>query len=141
MAPMYYRGAAAAVLVFDATSPATLEKIDGWVAELQEHAGDILLFIASNKNDLRDADPEGAVPRAEAEAYAQEVGAALFETSAKTGRGIEELFISVGRRLLEAESARAPAAGGGGARQGGVRLTEDDYDDDGGRKKKKRCAC
>ena len=31
MAPMYYRGASAALLVYDVTSPASFEDIQGWV--------------------------------------------------------------------------------------------------------------
>ena len=36
------------------------------------------------------------VPREEAEAYAQEAGLLFFETSAKTGEGIVELFTEIG---------------------------------------------
>lgn len=146
MSPMYYRGAALAVLVFDATQPETLEKVDGWVAELQEHAsGDLILVIASNKSDLRDAEPDNAVPRGEAEAYAREVGATLFDTSAKSGRGINELFSHVAKSIADSRPAGADGAGSAGAagdRRRGVGLTEDDVDDDGdgdGKKKKKCC--
>lgn len=38
------------------------------------------------------------VPREEAEAYAQEAGLLFFETSAKTGEGIVEIFTEIGQR-------------------------------------------
>lgn len=37
------------------------------------------------------------VPREEAEAYAQEAGLLFFETSAKTGEGIVEIFTEIGQ--------------------------------------------
>ena len=47
------------------------------------------------------ADGEGEslrqVPREEAEAYAQEAGLLFFETSAKTGEGIVEIFTEIGK--------------------------------------------
>ena len=38
-APMYYRGAHAAILVFDITIPETLDKVAEWVEELRHHVG------------------------------------------------------------------------------------------------------
>ena len=50
---MYYRGAHAAVLVFDVTSADTLDKVGEWAEELHGHASDdILLVLAANKADL-----------------------------------------------------------------------------------------
>ena len=50
---MYYRGAHAAVLVFDVTSADTLDKVGEWADELHGHASDdILLVLAANKADL-----------------------------------------------------------------------------------------
>ena len=37
------------------------------------------------------------VPRDEAEAYAQEAGLLFFETSAKTGEGVVEIFTEIGK--------------------------------------------
>ena len=39
------------------------------------------------------------VPRDEAEAYAQEAGLLFFETSAKTGEGVQEIFTAIGRLI------------------------------------------
>ncbi|KAH8048755.1 GTPase [Aureococcus anophagefferens] len=49
LAPMYYRGAAAAILVFDITKPASLDKLKAWVRELQTQGPERLaLAIAGN---------------------------------------------------------------------------------------------
>jgi len=107
MALMYYRGAHAAILVFDITSRDTLEKVGGWVEELQEHANeDIVLVLAANKCDLRRSEGEQNVTSKDAQEYAKSIGATVFETSAKTGKGIEDLFNHVARHLLTVEMGK-----------------------------------
>jgi GTPase SAR1 family protein len=83
-ASMYYRGAHAAVLVFDATQPA-LHEVENWVGELQQHVPSCALVMAANKSDL--PVPEAAALQREASNFAAEIGAQLFATSAKTGQG------------------------------------------------------
>ena len=39
LAPLYYRGASAAAVVFDVTSPESFAKAQHWVKELQKNAG------------------------------------------------------------------------------------------------------
>jgi len=104
MAPMYYRGAHAAILVFDVTSQETFEKVGGWVDELQDNAGeDIILVVAANKCDLVQSGSSGSVAMKEANDYAKHIRAQLFETSALTGKGIEPLFAHVCQSLLKNE--------------------------------------
>ena len=102
MAPMYYRGAHAAVLVFDITSADTLDKVGGWVEELSGHASeDLVLVLAANKADLATPALYSASTLAQsAQHYAASIHAAYFETSAMTGAGIEALFTHVARTLL-----------------------------------------
>ncbi|KAG8734007.1 hypothetical protein FRC11_013493 [Ceratobasidium sp. 423] len=53
LAPMYYRNAQAAVVVYDVTKEATLEKAKTWVKELQRQASpNIVIALAGNKVDL-----------------------------------------------------------------------------------------
>ena len=42
LAPLYYRGAGAAVVVYDMTSAESFAKAKYWVGELQKNAGDSL---------------------------------------------------------------------------------------------------
>jgi len=109
MAPMYYRGAHAAILCYDVTQPSSLEKVEGWVEELQQHANeDIILVMAGNKCDLPRSEDEG-VPFHKAQAYAKSINAAIFETSAKSGQGVQDLFNYVATHLLNAEKAKQQA--------------------------------
>lgn len=50
---MYYRGAAAAILVYDITREASFKTLQSWVEELQQKGPkEIALAIAGNKKDL-----------------------------------------------------------------------------------------
>ncbi len=52
---MYYRGAAAAIIVYDITRSNTFKTLKNWVEELQSKGPkDIAIAIAGNKADLED---------------------------------------------------------------------------------------
>jgi Ras-related protein Rab-5C len=53
LAPMYYRNAQAAVVVYDITKASSLDKAKSWVKELQRQANpNIVIALAGNKLDL-----------------------------------------------------------------------------------------
>ena len=53
MAPMYYRGAHAAIIVYDVTAQRTFDEVDSWVKQLKPNVDDkLVLCIVGNKNDL-----------------------------------------------------------------------------------------
>ena len=86
---------------------------------------EIILYIAGNKSDL---ERHRVVPRQEAADYAVSVGAQYFETSAKSGRGINEVFASMAKRLLESRkpSSRPGSSGGGAGLRGHLLVVDDE---------------
>lgn len=87
-----------------------MDKAKSWVKELQRQANpNIVIALVGNKLDLvqqaeeEDEDAEeGAstvrqVPQEEAAAYAQESGLLFFETSARTGDGVDQVFSDIGK--------------------------------------------
>ena len=66
---MYYRGAAAAVVVFDITHPSSFDRAKKWVGELRQNVQNAGLVIAlvGNKVDLAEG---RQVPEADARGYA-----------------------------------------------------------------------
>ena len=53
LAPMYYRGAQAAIVVYDITSQDTFGRAKNWIKELQRQASpNIVIALAGNKADL-----------------------------------------------------------------------------------------
>ena len=59
---------------------------------------------------------ERGVPREEVNAYAKQMGAKHFETSAKTGAGIELLFQTIAEQYIKSAASSANADGGGASR-------------------------
>ncbi|XP_060808725.1 ras-related protein Rab-31 isoform X1 [Amyelois transitella] len=99
MAPMYYRNANAALLVFDITSVTSFAAIKSWVKELQSNVPEnMVLSVVGNKCDL---DESRAVSRSEATQYAASIGAHYCETSALHDQGIDQVFLSTATELLE----------------------------------------
>lgn len=102
MAPMYYRNANAAMLVFDLTQYGTFAAMKGWVAELRRNIeGAMVLVVIGNKSDLR---KERQVDAEEGRIYATKIGASYHETSVLQGDGIENVFLAIGEGLLRLSS-------------------------------------
>lgn len=65
LAPMYYRGAAAAIVVYDITRATSFATLKTWVRELKQLGPeDIVIAIAGNKSDLAPQREVRAPPRA-----------------------------------------------------------------------------
>ncbi|GBE79595.1 P-loop containing nucleoside triphosphate hydrolase protein [Sparassis latifolia] len=53
MAPMYYRGANAALLLYDITNASSFDDIRGWLEELKKNCSpDLIIYIVGSKADL-----------------------------------------------------------------------------------------
>lgn len=96
---MYYRGANAAVIVFDITEKESLNTAKDWVAELQRSLQDeIIISIVGNKIDLEE---EREISKEEGTEFASSIKASYSEVSAKTGEGINDVFLALTKSLLE----------------------------------------
>ncbi|EGB05451.1 hypothetical protein AURANDRAFT_30918, partial [Aureococcus anophagefferens] len=104
MAPMYYRGASAAIIVFDSSKDFAWDTIKAWRKDLQTYAEPgVVIGVAGNKTDM---------PRAlsfnleECRAMCTEWDASLHFTSALTGEGVNDLFLTVAKRSASLVAAQ-----------------------------------
>ena len=116
LAPMYYRGAQAAIVVYDITNKESFQKAQTWIKELQRQASpNIVIALAGNKIDLAN---KRQVTYEEAKAYADECSLLFMETSAKTAANVMDIFTSIAKKLPKNEAnERGGAPSGGGARR------------------------
>lgn len=110
MAPMYYRGAKAAVLVFDVTNEESFRRITTWLRDLRAHADpDVVICLAGNKSDRT-----STFDMKIAEEEAAGLGAKFFLTSALTGDGVNEVFESLSISAVEVYRDRNSGKDAGG---------------------------
>lgn len=99
LAPMYYRRAPAAIVVYDITAKNSLNRAKSWVHELQKQGdNNIIIAIAGNKLDMvesRQVDPD------EVKQWAQENNCLFLETSAKNNINVTELFKAIAVKLVD----------------------------------------
>ncbi|XP_015693996.1 ras-related protein Rab5-like [Oryza brachyantha] len=125
LAPMYYRGAAAAVVVYDISSTDSYIRARKWVDELQRQGNPhLVMALVGNKVDL---EGKRQIGTQEAMEYAERNGLFFIETSAKTSQNVTELFYELADRLMKMrphrpsgmvlhDGRRRRAAGDGGGR-------------------------
>lgn len=102
LAPMYYRNANAALVVYDVTEPNSLPKAKLWVDELKEKVSDekLIICLVGNKLDLAsETDPSSLVDKSEAREFARENNLLFHQVSAKTGEHVIDVFQDIGQRL------------------------------------------
>ncbi|KAJ3442949.1 rab gtpase [Anaeramoeba flamelloides] len=99
--PSYIRNSSLAVIVYDVTNTESFENLDFWLQTVKEIRGeDVIIFYVGNKTDLTD---QRKISTEEFEKKAQEKGFIHFETSAKTGTNIKQLFNKVTLAIMNNE--------------------------------------
>lgn len=115
LVPLYFKNSNGALLVFDQTSRRSFQSLQYWIELYKEsNADDPIFFVVANKSDLLDNQTDNLKPRVsfsssqycndddevengsnlkdEALYWATSQGYPMYETSAKTGEGLENLM-------------------------------------------------
>ena len=97
----YYRGSHAAFVIFDLTNKNTFDSITKWIEAYHKSNNPQFqknVILIGNKSDLVDS---REITRAEAENFAKMNKMMYWETSAKEGNNVEEVFTYIGQLLFE----------------------------------------
>jgi Ras-related protein Rab-2A len=99
------RSSIVAILVFDVTSPQSFENLQKWLDEIKNNATEnIRVVVVGNKTDLSD---RRTVRKEVAQEFASNLGVPYFETSAKSGSNVCEIFTEPAKQLIsDIESKR-----------------------------------
>lgn len=103
LAPMYYRGSHAIMIVYDITNEQSYQKAKMWFNELNSHYVHLdenhypVIYLIGNKYDLEKNDRKITIERASA--YAKKNNLFFMEVSAKSRHNIMELYHEIGHRL------------------------------------------
>lgn len=106
---MFYKDAAAAILVYDITRQTSFNELKNyWADQIKENAPKkIVVALAANKSDLYEAEE---VDEESGRAFAKELGAIFKLTSCKNQTGIEDLFRDIGCKFLDPNADVSPEA-------------------------------
>ena len=95
----YYKNSTCAFIVYDITSRKTFENIVIWLGECRDMCyKDVLIILVGNKCDL---EGKRAVSVEEGQKFANDNQLLFFETSAKNGTNIEEIFTESASILID----------------------------------------
>ena len=84
----YYKNSVCALIVYDINNEDTFDSVQSWIQECKlQTPKTVTMILVGNKCDL-----ECKVDRNKAKEIAEENNMLYFETSAKTGKGVDELF-------------------------------------------------
>ena len=95
----YYKGASGIILIFDVTNIKSYENIKKWINEIKEEISEqVSIVLIGNKIDNVN---ERKISKEEGVKLANEIGVKFFETSAKTGEGINESVFFLVKKIFD----------------------------------------
>ena len=95
----YYKNSTCAFIVYDISERKTFDNVKSWLNECKDICyKDILICLIGNKCDL---DTKRVVSSEEGQQFAEENNLLFFETSAKDGTNIQEVFVETVTIIVE----------------------------------------
>ena len=97
----YYKGARGIILIYDITNIKSYENIKKWINEIKEEISEeVTIVLIGNKIDN---EGQRKISKEQGEKLASDYNVAFFETSAKTGQGINESVLYLVKKIMETD--------------------------------------
>ena len=95
----YYKNCVCAIIVYDITSRNSFNDITNWIEDcIQSSPKTVLMALIGNKSDLKES---RVVSTEEGQELADKYGILFYETSAKDGTNIKEIFQKTGQKIYK----------------------------------------
>lgn len=102
----YYRGAQGIALIYDVTSRESFSNVGYWMTHMQKYAAtNVCKVLIGNKTDMVD---KRVVSTTEGQQLATQSSCAFYETSAKSGEGVEHGFLELAKTIKQRRATAAP---------------------------------
>ena len=99
----YYKGANGIILIYDVTNIETFENVKNWIAQIKEEANsNVIIYLAGNKIDVEEENK--VVKTEDGQKIADELNIKFYETSAKNGINVNEIFEDLVKKIDEVYS-------------------------------------
>ena len=102
LTPNYFKNAEGVMLTYDITNTESFENLKFWINSIKTNLGDknifIPIIIVGNKLDMED---KRKITKENADKLSKEYNYKYFETSAKTGEGVDDAFRDLVNQILE----------------------------------------
>ena len=93
----YYKNSVCALVVYDISKRETFDNISTWIEDCRNQSPKtIYMVLVGNKSDLEES---RQVSTEEGQELAEKFGIEFYETSAKTGKNVEEIFFNTAQEI------------------------------------------
>ena len=121
----YYRGADGIVMIYDVTNLESFNHVNEWLTEVSRYAAEgTSRLLVGNKCDKI---AERVISTEKGKAFADNLGIAFIETSAKDATNVEQAFMAMTEELVnrKGQTSTKSTAGYGGGGGGGMSMSSD----------------
>ena len=95
----YYKSSVCALVVYDISNKESFNNISTWIEDCKNQSPKTIFFVlVGNKSDLED---KRQVSTEEGQELAEKYGIPFYETSAKTGANINEIFFNSAEEIVK----------------------------------------